>query len=64
MSEHTQAHKYCREKGISSDAFFHLPNCSLIKKYRLLHERKSLASVCGPVMPRRAQRGLNFITGF
>lgn len=60
MNEHTQAHKYCSEEGISSGAFSHLPNCSLIKIYRLVQEKNNAASVCGPVMPCGAQTGLQF----
>lgn len=60
MSEHTQAHKYCGEEGISSDAFSHFPNRSLVKIYRLVQEGNNAASVCGPVTPYGAQTGLRF----
>lgn len=60
MSEHTQAHKYCREEGISSDASSHLPKCSLTKIYKLVQERDRAVGVCGPVMPCGAQTGLQF----
>lgn len=60
MSEHTQAHKFCRDEGISSDAFSHLPKCSLTKIYRLVQERESVVGVCGPVMPCGAQTDLQF----
>lgn len=60
MSEHTQANKYYREEGISSDAFSHLPGSSLNTIYRLVQEGNNAASVCGPVMPCGAQTGLQF----
>lgn len=52
MSEHTQAHEYCRGDGISPDAFSHLPNCSLIRIYGLFQENHCAARVCGPGLPR------------
>lgn len=52
MSEHTQAHEYCRGDGISPDAFSHLPNCSLIRIYGFFQESHCAARVCGPGLPQ------------